>query len=604
LCAGGKGPAFRLLTDPARCPSATRREEQGPVPGAVITGVSFLAGAFAAFAATPVVAAVASRLGIVDRPDARKMHSTPTPRLGGVGVLAGLVVGCVTFDLLRADDAHSWLFSFEERTAVLTAGAIVFAVGLVEDVRGVRPAVRVAAEAGAAAILMLRGGFLIDSVWSPFGPPLSLSWLAYPLTFVWFVGVTNAFNLIDGLDGLLSSVGIASLLGSAAIGLSIGLRGTPLVAISLAGALAGFLPWNWHFGRGLPVRQNGGVGSRARVFLGDSGSLLVGFVAAAASLRAARYVTGGLALHVLVALCAVPVMETLLTMARRYVGDRPLFSPDRSHVHHVLVNVKGLTVPRAVAALAGVQLLCSGTALFTRVRLGWYSLAPSLLLLALAGLGAWWLGYLEFRVLGYHLRQGLFMRRRRHWSQLVRIARAGELVRGANSVTELKARLHEAAQEGRFTYLALEFSEHGERAVSGGRMPPGRLLPVRARAATAGQQQTDDPAEASDLASRELAPVWLFSPPPARSAADRGPGMCNVEDRAADVTYAVQLPAGGRTYGQLVCRRRDDPLGAGPGAGDLQRFLAQPVADALRRLGREEGRGPLTPNNVLEAVET
>jgi len=574
------------------------------VSGAVTMAVSFLAGAVAAFALTPLAAVVASRLGIVDRPDARKMHSTPTPRLGGVAVLAGLVVGCVTLDLLRAGDADSWLFGFEERSAVLAAGAIVFAVGLVEDIRGVRPAARVTAEAGAAAILMLRGGFLIDAIWSPLGPPLALGWLAYPVTLAWFVGVTNAFNLIDGLDGLLSSVGIASLLGSAAIGLSIGLGGTPLVAISLAGALAGFLPWNWHFGRNLRSREKrGAAGSRARVFLGDSGSLLVGFVAAAASIRAARYVTGGLAPHVLVALCAVPVMETLLTVARRYVGDRPLFSPDRSHVHHVLVNVKGLTVPRAVAALAGVQLLCSGTALFTRVRLGWYSLAPGLLLLALAGLGAWWLGYLEFRVLGHHLRQSLFMRRRRHWSELVRIARAGEMVRNASSVTELKARLHEAAREGRFTYLALTLSEYGERAISGDKMSPGR------RDAVAGTAR----------ARSARSPVWLFSSPTARAAADRGPRSSGQagpseepdlrpragrsEARAADVTFAVQLPSGGRTYGQLVCRRRDDPLGPGPAVGDLQRFLAQPVADTLRRLGLEHDRGLSTPNTVLEAAE-
>lgn len=514
-------------------------------PVLVMAG-AFLAGAGVTFVVTPIVARLAISLGIVDRPDERKLHKKPTPRMGGLAVFAGLVAGSLAYGFIRGWGSHFKLFSKEAHLPVLMPCVIVFVIGMADDVRGLGPKVRIVVE-GVAAVLLMRAGFLIDSIWIPFGPPIQLWYFAYPVTLLWFIGVTNAFNLTDGLDGLLSSVGIASLIGCAAVGLSVGMVGTPALALALAGALAGFLPWNWH---------------GARVFLGDSGSLLVGFVVAALSIKVSRYGSGGIGFHVLLPLCAIPVIETFLTLARRYVSNRPFFSPDRSHVHHVLVNRKGLAVTRAVVMLGGAQALLSGMAVFSRVRLGWYSLIPNAVLLAFVTIWIWWLGYIELSVIWRHLLDRLLLyRRRRHLCALAEIARGGELVRGANSAAELKDRLRDSVTEGRFAYLALELSESGAQILA-------------AEPAVAESRNAE---AAAYLASQDGRLGWLFSAE-AADTDDQG------QAHPTGVTFAVRLLVDDGCYGRLVCHRCDDPRDLGLAARDVQRYLAGPLVEVMGRL--------------------
>ncbi len=300
------------------------------MPSYLMLALAFSGAAAVAFALTPLVARLAGRLGIVDKPDSRKMHAEPVPRLGGVAILIGLAAGSLALGLVKGWDVLLKLFGDEHYLSLLVPCLIVFTVGFLDDIRGLPPIVRVVAECVAAAMLM-QAGFVMESIWNPFGDPIELGLLAYPITMLWFVGVTNAFNLIDGLDGLLASVGLASLLGCAVVSRRLGMIGTPVLALAFGGALAGVLPWNWH---------------KAKVFLGDSGSLLIGFGVAALSLRASTYVTGGVALHVLLALCAVPVMETFLTLARRYVNAKPIFVPDMGHIHTIIGAVLNDVSPR------------------------------------------------------------------------------------------------------------------------------------------------------------------------------------------------------------------------------------------------------------------
>ncbi len=523
---------------------------------------AFLAGAIVTFTLTPLVARLATRLGVVDRPDVdrpnrRKEHTDLTPRMGGLAVLLGMMGGLVTASaahgFFRGWGSYIELFSSEAHLSVIVPCLIVFTVGLVDDLRGVRPVVRIVVETVAAALLM-KAGFLIDSIWSPFGEPIQLGFLAYPVTLLWFVGVTNAFNLTDGLDGLLSSVGMVSLIGAAAVGLSVGMVGTPVLALALAGALAGFLPWNWH---------------KARTFLGDSGSLLIGFVAAALAIKVSRYGSGGIAFHVLLFLCAIPAIETFLTLARRYVRNRPFFSPDQGHVHHVLVHGKGLTVPRTVIALAGAQALFSGMAVFSSVRLGWYALIPNVVLLVAACACIRWLGYIELGVIRRHLLDRLLLYRRRpHLSTLAEIARGGELVRGAKSASELKDRLWTAMKEGRFDFVALELSGLGAQVLA------DELTFAECRNAEA----------VAYLASRNGHPGWLLSV----EASDVNK---NGRARSAGVTFAVRLPASDGCYGRLVCHRRDDLRSPAPVARDVQQYLAGPLVEVMDRLGRSREEG-------------
>jgi UDP-GlcNAc:undecaprenyl-phosphate GlcNAc-1-phosphate transferase len=516
---------------------------------------AFLGGAVVTFAVTPLIALFSRRRGIVDLPGGRKAHAEPTPRMGGVAVFFGLVFGASAYAFAFGWDAFGRLLRGEDHAALFLACAIVLLVGVIDDWRGIAPVVRVLFEAMAAVILM-EVGYLINAVWTPWGV-VELGLFAYPLTILWIVAVTNSFNLIDGLDGLLPSVGIASLLGIAGVGLLVGMKGTVFLPLALAGALAGFLYWNWR---------------PARVFLGDSGSLVVGFLAAAMALKVSRYIAGGVALHVMLALCAVPVVETLLTLARRYVGGQPYFSGDQSHAHHLLVRRKGLSVPRTVIVLAGLQALFSGMAVSSRMRLRWHSLIPVGALLLLVVVGVWWLGYVELRVFWHHVRHSLFGRRRRQLSGLVGMARAGELVRDVASAAELAGRLRDAVREGGLAYLALELSDAGAKTLAG-EQPPA-------------EARNDE--AAAYLSGRDGKPTWLFSTEPAEARE----GTENGGSPAASVTISVRLPAEDGRYGRLTCLRRDNLRDPGPCARDVHLYLAAPVARALERLERDAKREP------------
>ncbi len=521
----------------------------------VMLAAAFGGGAVVTFAVTPLVAFFSRRRGIVDRPGDRKDHAGPTPRMGGLAVFVGLVLGSQVYALAFGWDAFGRLLRSEHHAALFLACGIVLFVGIIDDCWGLVPVVRVLFEAMAAVVVM-QAGYLIDAVWTPWGT-VELGLFGYPLTILWFVGVTNSFNLIDGLDGLLPSVGIPSLLGAAGVGLLIGMKGTVFLPLALAGALAGFLYWNWR---------------PARIFLGDSGSLVVGFLAGAVALKVSRYITGGVALHVMLALCAVPVVETFLTLARRYISGQPYFSGDQSHAHHVLVRRKGLTVPQAVIVLAGLQALCSGIAAFSRMRLGSLSLVPVGVLLVFVAIGVWWLGYVELRVFWHHVRHGLFRPRRRHLGDLVGLVRAGELVRDVASAAELRDRLRDAAGKGGFAYLALELSGTGAEVLAEERPPA--------------EARNDEAADY--LAGRDGRPTWLFwtEPEKAGEAAEEG------QAPPAGVTISVRLPAEDGRYGRLTCLRRDDLRDPGPCARDVHLYLAEPVARALERLERAANREP------------
>ena len=507
---------------------------------------AFLGSAVVAFALAPLAAALGRRYGVVDHPGGRRLHAEPTSRLGGLSVLAGVLVGVTAYALAFGWGGLGRIVLSEEHLSLLVSCAIIFVLGLVDDLYGTPAMARVFVQAMAAVIVM-QAGYLIDEIWTPWGP-LPLGLLAYPLTLLWFIGVTNAFNLIDGLDGLLPSVGIASLLGCVGVALSVNMTGTAFLPLALAGALAGFLPWNWH---------------RARVFLGDSGSLLVGFTMAAISLKVARYISGGVGLHVMLFLCALPAGETLLSMLRRYLAGAPIFTGDQSHSHHVLVR-KGFSVPKAVGVLALLQVLFSGMAISSRMRLGWYSLVPVAGLLLIAVLSVRWLDYLEFRVAWGKLVRRLSRSSRSAKAEVLGIARAGELIRGASSPEALHDALAGAAQIGGFSYVALEFSDLGTSIVECGR-PRGGALNNEA---------------AEYLAGSDGRACWLSSVGPGEQGTARPEG--------GGIRFAVPLPPEDGRYGRLVCHRQYDLRSVGATAVDVHRYLAEPVAEVMDRLAAEK----------------
>ena len=254
----------------------------------------------------------------------------------------------------------------------------VGAIGLLDDARGVGPLAKLAVQIGAAVYLYFNG-FQVHGVSNPFGGAIELGPLALPLTVLWLVGMSNAFNLIDGLDGLAAGLALVATLGLLVAAALSGRSETVLVAVALAGALVGFLPYNVN---------------PARVFLGDCGALPVGFLLAAIAVKSSMKASAAVAVAVPLLALALPILDACLAVVRRVVRRRPVFVGDHDHIHHRLVDL-GLTPRRAVITLYAVAVLF--TALAMAVAMGpdqvTWAAAVVVLLVVWAGVRA--LGYWE-----------------------------------------------------------------------------------------------------------------------------------------------------------------------------------------------------------------
>ncbi len=310
----------------------------------LVVGAAFVVAAVL----TPLAARLAVLWGWMDRPDGqRKLHRSPVPAVGGVAVFAGFAVAAALLQLLEST-LEGQLTSYRETWEPLVFAAFfVSVIGLVDDARGVRPLSKLGVQAAAAVFLFLNG-FHISRVSNPFGgAAVDLGGWALPVTVLWLVGMSNAFNLIDGMDGLAAGLALVSTVGLlAAAGVS-GRLDTVLVAGALAGALVGFLPYNFN---------------PARVFLGDCGALPVGFILAAIAVKSSIKASAAIAITVPLLALALPILDVSLAVVRRVVRRRPVFEGDRDHIHHRLVDL-GLTPRRAVITLYGVAVLFVSLAL-------------------------------------------------------------------------------------------------------------------------------------------------------------------------------------------------------------------------------------------------
>jgi UDP-GlcNAc:undecaprenyl-phosphate GlcNAc-1-phosphate transferase len=310
------------------------------------------------FAVTPLVIRLSwwTRAAI-DRPDARKNHPMPVPRLGGVAVLAGFVAG-VMF-CLQLSGYEGSLFSGLRIHWIGWVGAIaiLFLFGVWDDLRSLPPSFKFLIQT-IAALIAFSAGFRIDFLDLPIAGSIVLVYpLSLILTLLWIVGVTNAINLIDGLDGLAVGTGFVVTSTVALVALSTGVFPATVICVALAGSLLGFLPYNFN---------------PARIFLGDSGSQFLGFTLAIVSIRGLSKSAAFVALFAPILALGLPILDTLLVMARRTwliqqsAGEpgatrgagspslllrlRGLFLADREHIHHNLLEL-GLSHRSAVIVL-------------------------------------------------------------------------------------------------------------------------------------------------------------------------------------------------------------------------------------------------------------
>src|SRR6266851_906173 len=241
---------------------------------------------------------------VVDQPGGRKIHAIPTPRLGGVSVVvSGVLTVLLVWGLeqvtggLVQGDLGAW-------KPVFLGGAIVFLVGVWDDIRPLPAGVRFVLQ-GVAAGVATWGGILVEHVSLLGGSCISLGVLAVPLTFVWIIGITNAFNLVDGLDGLATGLAIIAAGSIATIFFLRGNVQDTLLLLILLGALLGFLPYNFN---------------PASIFLGDSGSLVVGYVLSVTAITGSQKGATALAVVAPLLVFGLPIVDTLLSMVRRFVG--------------------------------------------------------------------------------------------------------------------------------------------------------------------------------------------------------------------------------------------------------------------------------------------
>ena len=349
--------------------------------------------ALISYALAPLARIAAFRVGAVDRPGRRRIHQTPIPRLGGLAVVAATVI---------VGGAMYWLQPWVRWTLPRYLGlgiglglVPIVAVSLWDDIKALRAGPKFIGHVIGAGIAVWFGVSLAGEV-HLFGTTISIGLLAVPLSIVWIVGVTNAFNIVDGLDGLSAGLGLISSLSLAAMFLVAGQIGTAAAVLVLAGALVGFLPYNIH---------------PARMFLGDTGATAVGFCLAAFALRGGSTLSAGFASLLPVFLLGLPIAETLISMARRLLkrfeqkNAGGLFEADKNHLHHRLLAL-GIDHARAVFILYGVGLLLACGALVSMFMTAREAALLALMLLLAGFIGVKGLGYDEFAV----IRNGVVLR--------------------------------------------------------------------------------------------------------------------------------------------------------------------------------------------------
>jgi UDP-GlcNAc:undecaprenyl-phosphate GlcNAc-1-phosphate transferase len=327
---------------------------------------AFLMAAAIAWLLVPYAERLAFRVGAIDHPKERGLHDRPMPRLSGLAILVAVEVA-----------GWIWLPGEGESRSILLGAMAIAAVGVVDDVRGL-PALPKLAGQVAAALIPVLAGVRVDVLTLPFVGGFELGWLAYPLTVLGIVAVVNVINFLDGVDGLAAGVCTIAAVTLAAIALSLDRNAAGVLAALTAGAALGFLR------HGFPPASS---------FMGDTGSNLLGYLLAIASVQGALKTNAVIALAFPLVVLAVPILDTGFVVAKRLKYRQPIYQADSWHFHHRMANI-GFSQRRTVAYLYAWTLVMAGLALALRFvpysddrghfDAFWTAVMVTLILLALA----------------------------------------------------------------------------------------------------------------------------------------------------------------------------------------------------------------------------
>jgi UDP-GlcNAc:undecaprenyl-phosphate GlcNAc-1-phosphate transferase len=275
--------------------------------------LSFLAAFGTVLLVTPLVIKFAHKIGATDKPNHRKVHQKVMPRLGGLAIFIGVVVGYIASGL------------YDERIYGITAGAILIVViGILDDMYELKARTKLIGQLLVAGVVVYTG-LKIEFITIPFViERFDLGWLAIPVTILWIVGITNAINLIDGLDGLaagISSIAIATLAVMA------GMAGKEMIltlCLIVLGSTIGFLFYNFH---------------PAKIFMGDTGALFLGYCISVFSLLGLYKSVTLFSFVIPIIILGVPIFDTAFAIIRRFLNKQPISAPDKSHLHHRLLAI-------------------------------------------------------------------------------------------------------------------------------------------------------------------------------------------------------------------------------------------------------------------------
>lgn len=284
-------------------------------------------------AVTPFAIKFAKKHGLVDIPNKRKIHKIPTPRIGGIGIFAGIFIGTVATLFFTKDNWQLW---------ALVPFSLMAVMGFVDDVKGLSFKMKFLVQIIAAILALVLTGASIDHFNNPFGGAIYLGVFGPVLSLLWIVGVTNAINLTDGLDGLAAGISAIAAFTIAITSARVNVAAT-LVAISIFASSIAFLKYNFH---------------PAKTFMGDTGSQLLGFALALIALKGASLSASTISLAVPLLALGVPILDTFYAFARRIFGGHNPFLPDKMHIHHQLLEI-GFSQVTAVLFIYSISILFS-----------------------------------------------------------------------------------------------------------------------------------------------------------------------------------------------------------------------------------------------------
>jgi UDP-GlcNAc:undecaprenyl-phosphate GlcNAc-1-phosphate transferase len=310
--------------------------------------VAFLISVTVAAVLTPLVRRFALRFGLLDHVrDSRKIHGRPIPRVGGLAIMGGFYTPLVGLAIYETGVGQLFYSQLTKAMALMAAGLVIGALGTYDDVKGANARKKFTVQI-AVAVALYFAGFKVQQLAIPFGDAaLSLGPIALPFTVLWIVGVINAVNLIDGMDGLAGGVAFFAVGTTFMIAFHRNDALMMLFMACLGGSVLGFLIYNFN---------------PASIFMGDTGSMFLGLILATSSIQTSQKSSTAVAILIPIIVLGLPIADTLLAMGRRALGGRPLFTADKEHIHHRLLAL-GLSQRKAVLVLYGASIVLATAAL-------------------------------------------------------------------------------------------------------------------------------------------------------------------------------------------------------------------------------------------------